>query len=431
MATYGWDTDPRELLRAGPDFDLATLDRAAAPGWAHGKRAAEEFQAERGELLSELQERLFAHGRTGGDRAVLLIIQGLDTTGKGGVVRHVLGMVDPQGVALRAFGVPTNEERRHHYLWRVRKALPRPGLIGVFDRSHYEDVLVVRVDELVEKSVWSKRFAEINRFERQIVASGTTVVKVALMVGRDEQGVRLMERLDRPDKRWKWNPGDVDTRRQWEAFQEAYTDVFARTSTDAAPWYVVPADKKWYARLAVTELLTQTLVDLDLDWPKPRWRVDTQRHRLAETMSEEALAAAAESSKENVAKAAEAEKDFADAVARADALGVGADAFEAIDEAVRSSRDGAAAVPAEVPFVVGLDKTARAGGGTDGGAATDEVGGSGAPAKRRRKNDKDKKHKDKKDKKDKDKKLAQAGAATPKGKNAATPKGKKKTPKKK
>ncbi|MFD1504270.1 polyphosphate kinase 2 family protein [Georgenia yuyongxinii] len=441
MATDGWDTDPRELLRAGADFDLAALDRAATPGWAHGKRAAEAFQAERGELLSELQERLFAHGRTGGDHAVLLIVQGLDTAGKGGVVRHVLGMVDPQGVALRAFGVPTNEEHRHHYLWRVRKALPSPGLIGVFDRSHYEDVLVVRVDELVEESVWSKRFAEINRFERQIVASGTTVVKVALMVGHDEQGVRLMERLDRPDKRWKWNPGDVDTRRQWDAFQEAYTDVFARTSTDAAPWYVVPADKKWYARLAVTELLTQTLVDLDLDWPKPRWRVDTQRRRLAETMSEEALAAATESSEENVAKAAEAEKDFADAVARADALGVGADAFEAIDEAVRSSRDGVAAVPAEVPFVVGLDKTAQAGSGTDGGAATDEVGASGAPPKRRKKDgkkkdDKNKKHKDKKDK---DKKPAQAGAAPPKGKNAAAPKGKnaappkgqKKTPKKK
>ncbi len=321
MGTKGWSADPRPMLRPGPELDLATLDRGATPGWDAGKDAAQEFMAERGELLSELQERLFAHGRTGGNRAVLLVVQGLDTAGKGGILRHVIGMVDPQGVALRAFGVPTPEERRHHYLWRVRRALPRPGLIGVFDRSHYEDVLVARVEGLVEEGVWSRRYAEINRFEREIADGGTTVVKVALLVSRDEQGVRLMERLDRPDKRWKGNPGDVDTRAKWDAYQQAYADVFARTSTDLAPWHVVPADKKWYARLVVTELLTQALVDLHLDWPRPPWRVDTQKRRLAATMSEEALATARKEAAETLPEVAQAEAELDEAVARAASLG--------------------------------------------------------------------------------------------------------------
>ncbi|KAE8764764.1 PPK2 family polyphosphate kinase [Georgenia thermotolerans] len=321
MGSAGWRQDPRPLLRPAPDLDLAALDRGATPGWDAGKDAAEEYVAERGRLLSELQERLFADGRTGGRRAVLLVVQGLDTAGKGGIVRHVIGMVDPQGVALHAFGVPTDEERRHHYLWRVRRALPRPGLIGVFDRSHYEDVLVARVEGLVAEPVWSRRYAEINRFERQVVDGGTTVVKVALLVSREEQGVRLMERLDRPDKRWKWSPGDVDTRARWDAYQQAYADVFARTSTDVAPWHVVPADKKWYARLAVTELLTQALVGLDLDWPRPTWQVETQKRRLAATMSDEAVAAAEREAAEKLPEVTRAEAEFDEAVAAAARLG--------------------------------------------------------------------------------------------------------------
>jgi len=314
-----WGTDPASALRVGPDFELAALDRSATPGWQGGKDEARALMADRGQLLSELQERLFAHGRSGGDRSVLLIVQGLDTAGKGGIVRHVVGMVDPQGVALRAFGVPTAEERRHHFLWRVRRALPRPGLIGVFDRSHYEDVLVARVDGLVDEAALPRRFTEINRFERQIAASGTTIVKVALMVSYEEQGLRLMKRLDRPDKHWKYDPGDVDTRRSWDAYQAAYADVLARTSTDVAPWHVVPADRKWYSRLAVTELLTQALVDLELGWPRPRWRLDAQKRRLAATMSEDSLRQAAANAEDEVATYRQAEEEFAAAVAEADA----------------------------------------------------------------------------------------------------------------
>ena len=314
-----WTEDPRTVLRAGPGLDLASFDRHASPGWAGGKSEAKAFMARRGRLLSELQERLFAHGRTGGDRAVLLIVQGLDTAGKGGIVRHVIGMVDPQGVALRAFGVPTEEERQHHFLWRVRNALPRPGLIGVFDRSHYEDVLVPRVQGLVEEDVWTRRFDEINRFEEEIAASGTTIVKVALMVSYEEQGLRLMERLDRPDKHWKFDPGDVDTRRSWDPYQAAYADIFARTSTGVAPWYVIPADRKWYARLAVTELLTRALVDLGLDWPGVSWDVGEQKQRLAATMSQQSLREAASGAADRVTEYRESEAQYAAAVAEVSA----------------------------------------------------------------------------------------------------------------
>jgi PPK2 family polyphosphate:nucleotide phosphotransferase len=276
-----WTTSAAEALRAAPGFDLASFDRRSTPGWTGGKGAAEESLADRGEQMSELQERLFAHGRTDGTRSVLLVLQGLDTSGKGGIVRHVLGMVDPQGVALRSFGVPTEEERAHHYLWRIRNALPRPGYIGVFDRSHYEDVLVVRVEGLVPPETWEARYDEINAFEAEVAATGTVIVKVMLMVSADEQAARLRERLERPDKHWKYNPGDIDTREKWAAYQEAYQAVLDRTSTDIAPWHVIPADRKWYARLAVGELVLGALRSLDLTWPAADFDVATELARLA------------------------------------------------------------------------------------------------------------------------------------------------------
>ncbi|RXW31999.1 PPK2 family polyphosphate--nucleotide phosphotransferase [Propioniciclava flava] len=283
MAKNFWKTDPRDALKAGLTFDLSTLDRNGRPGWAGNKSRGEAYMAARGEELSDLQEKLFAEGRSGGERSVLLVLQGLDTAGKGGIVRHVMGMVDPQGVKLASFGVPTAEERAHHYLWRIEKQLPPAGRIGVFDRSHYEDVLVVRVDELVPEAEWQGRYDEINAWEEKLIAGGTTIVKVALMVSYDEQGARLAERLDRPDKYWKFSPSDITTRSKWPAYQQAYADVFARTSTEKAPWYVVPADRKWYARLAVTEILTQTLESLDLGWPAATFDVAEMQAALAKT----------------------------------------------------------------------------------------------------------------------------------------------------
>lgn len=286
-----WQQDPRVALRVGENFDLEDFDRASTPGFSGGKRDALELMEQRGELLSELQERLFANGRAGGKRNVLVVVQGLDTAGKGGIARHVIGMVDPQGVAMRSFGVPTPEELRHHYLWRIKRALPKPGLIGLFDRSHYEDVLVARVNELVPREVWEPRFAEINRWEKSLVDNGTVVLKFALMVSHEEQARRLMERIDRPDKRWKYSMSDIQTRLKWDDYQAAYADVFQRTSTDHAPWHVLPADRKWFPRLAVTELVTRALIDMDLRWPRPRWSPEVQRRRLVATMTPEALAA--------------------------------------------------------------------------------------------------------------------------------------------
>lgn len=275
-----WEAPATEALRVGPAFDLGALDRSSTPGWPGGKAAAQDALAEQGERLSELQEKLFAHGRTGGDRAVLLVLQGMDTAGKGGVVRHVIGMVDPQGVALRAFGVPTAQERERHYLARIRAALPRPGYIGVFDRSHYEDVLVVRVEGMVPADEVERRYDEINAFEAEVVASGTRVVKVALVVSLEEQAARLRERIERPDKHWKYNPGDIDARERWPLYQEAYQVALRRTSTDTAPWYVVPADRKWYARLAVGALLVDALEGLDLGWPPADFDVEAELRRL-------------------------------------------------------------------------------------------------------------------------------------------------------
>jgi PPK2 family polyphosphate:nucleotide phosphotransferase len=275
-----WDVPAWQALRMRKGLDLAELDCSSTPGWEAGRAAGEARTASQGERLSELQERLFAHGRTGGTRSVLLVLQGMDTSGKGGIVRHVLGMVDPQGVSLRSFGKPTDDELAHHYLWRIRNALPRPGQIGVFDRSHYEDVLVVRVHDLVPPEVWGARYEEINEFEAEVVASGMAIVKVALLVSPEEQKARLRERLERPDKHWKYNPGDLDARAEWPAYREAYQAVLDRTSTDLAPWSVVPADRKWFARLAVTELLLHEMDKLDLTWPEPDFDVATELARL-------------------------------------------------------------------------------------------------------------------------------------------------------
>ncbi|NUS42619.1 MAG: polyphosphate kinase 2 family protein [Mycobacteriaceae bacterium] len=275
-----WTTPAVQALRAAKDVDVAELDAAGTPGFRGDKVAGAALLAEREPRLSALQEKLYANGRSGDHRAVLLVLQGMDTAGKGGIVRHVIGAVDPQGVDHASFGVPTEEEKQHHYLWRIRNALPRAGRIGVFDRSHYEDVLVVRVHNLVPPDVWEPRYDEINAFEKEVVDAGTAIVKVALVISKDEQHDRLRERLERPDKYWKYNPGDVDERGFWPDYQQAYQAMLDRTNTAHAPWFLLPADRKWFARLAVTELLIHTLESMDLDWPPPNFDVETELRRL-------------------------------------------------------------------------------------------------------------------------------------------------------
>jgi PPK2 family polyphosphate:nucleotide phosphotransferase len=275
-----WERDPRTALAFHVGDKVADFDTDGTPGFIGDKMGSAALQEERNERYAELQEMLYASSRAGDHRSVLLVLQGMDTAGKGGIVEHVVGAANPQGIRYTSFGIPTPEERAHHYLWRIRRALPPAGHIGVFDRSHYEDVLIVRVHNLVPPEVWSVRYDEINTFERELVNEGTTLVKVAMFVSLDEQKRRLAARLERPDKYWKYNPGDVDERKLWPLYQDAYQAVLDRTSTDYAPWFVVPCDRKWYSRLAVTELLIKALEDLNLAWPPPDFDVEAEVRRL-------------------------------------------------------------------------------------------------------------------------------------------------------
>jgi PPK2 family polyphosphate:nucleotide phosphotransferase len=266
----------------GTHLDVAAVDSHATPAFDGDKGAGRAALASLNDELSALQERLYAQHRAGiANRALLLVLQGMDTSGKGGIVRHVVGAVDPQGVDITGFRAPTDEERANDFLWRIRRALPTDGHIGVFDRSHYEDVLVVRVDGLVPEEEWQARYDLINDFEAEVTAAGTVMVKVMLHISRGEQRDRLAERLDRPDKHWKFNPRDIDSRRRWDDYMAAYSDAVSRCSTAAAPWYVVPADRKWYARLAVAALLTAALRDLDPQWPLADFDIEEERARLA------------------------------------------------------------------------------------------------------------------------------------------------------
>ncbi|MFX4287428.1 polyphosphate kinase 2 family protein [Janibacter sp. G349] len=273
-------TSFREVLRADPGTDLSKIDPRGTPGFDGDKAAGQAALAELADVLSELQERLFAESKAGGGRSVLLVVQGMDTAGKGGIMRHVVGAVDPQGVDITSFKAPSAEERKHPFLWRIRNALPEPGMIGVFDRSHYEDVLIVRVHDLVPRAQWSRRYGQINTFEETVADKGTTIIKVMLHISKDEQKERLTERLDRPDKHWKFNPGDIDEREHWDDYQEAYQAVIDKCSTEVAPWYVVPADRKWFARLAVMQLLKEHLEELDPQWPKADFDVAAEQKRL-------------------------------------------------------------------------------------------------------------------------------------------------------
>ncbi|MGZ4609892.1 MAG: PPK2 family polyphosphate kinase [Actinomycetes bacterium] len=270
-----------DLLRvpAGP-VDLSAIDTKATPGFKGSKKDAAKALDLLGPRLAELQERLFAEGRSGGQRRVLLVLQGMDTSGKGGTVRHVVGQVDPQGVVIRAFKAPTPEELRHDFLWRVKQALPGPGMIGVFDRSHYEDVVIVRVRKLVEPRTWRRRYDTINRFEESLVADGTTVVKCFLHISKHEQRDRLLARLKDFTKLWKFNPGDVDSRAEWEPLMEAYSDALEKCNTEAAPWHVVPSDRKWYRNWAVMNILVEQLEAMKVEWPPPDFDVEEQRQRL-------------------------------------------------------------------------------------------------------------------------------------------------------
>lgn len=273
-----------DLLRLPTGLvDLKAIATRATPGFTGtGKTDAETAMCHLGSRLADLQEQLYAEGHTGGRRSLLLVLQGMDTAGKGATVKHVLGLVNPMGVQYHAFKKPTPEEREHHFLWRVKRRLPPPGIVGVFDRSHYEDVVVVRVHELVPPEMWSCRYSTINRFEEKLVASGTRIVKCFLHISKEEQRRRLIARFDDPTKRWKYAPADIDERAYWDDYQQAYSDALRKCNTEAAPWYAVPADRRWYRNWAVTRILTEQLEEMGLTWPTPEgWDLEEERARLA------------------------------------------------------------------------------------------------------------------------------------------------------
>jgi PPK2 family polyphosphate:nucleotide phosphotransferase len=260
---------PAKILGKAGDFPVGPSSKS---------NAAKQLVST-GEKLDKLQEALYA----GGTQSVLLVLQGMDTSGKGGTIRHACGLVNPQGLHIRSFKKPTRAELRHDFLWRIRRALPTPGMIGVFDRSHYEDVLIARVDSLVPEDVWQARYDQINAFEQEIAGSGTTIIKCFLHISKEEQRKRLEARLQRPEKHWKYNPADLDARSKWDDYQQAYLDALTRCDTDAAPWYVVPSDHKWYRNWAVSQLLLETLEQLDPQYPEPDFDVAEELRRVQES----------------------------------------------------------------------------------------------------------------------------------------------------
>ncbi|MDI9890957.1 polyphosphate kinase 2 family protein [Microbacterium sp. IEGM 1404] len=279
-----WTTPAAVALNVAPGFRLADVDPRSTPGYDGDKDQGKADLDAGVASLADLQERLFAQSVAGtATGSVLLVLQAMDTAGKGGIVKHVVGAVDPQGVELASFKKPTAEELAHDFLWRIRKRLPDAGRLGVFDRSHYEDVLIGRVRSLAPADEIERRYGAIVAFEAEAAELGIRVVKVMLHISKDEQRERLASRLDRPDKHWKYNPSDVDERALWDEYMDAYQVALERTSTPLAPWHVVPADRKWYARLAVQRLLIDALADIDPQWPAADYDVATEKQRLAES----------------------------------------------------------------------------------------------------------------------------------------------------
>lgn len=265
----------------GP-VDLSDYETDGTPGVSGGKSECEKRLAKLGTELLELQTKLFSNRDTPRPRQVLLVLQGMDTSGKGGVLKHTVGLVDPVGVKITSFKAPTEEERAHDFLWRIVPAAPGPGYLGVFDRSHYEDVLIQRVRKFAPAKEIERRYGAINDFEERLTDEGTVILKCMLHISPKEQRRRLQERLDDPTKYWKYNPGDVDERQLWDDYTKAYEIALERCNTDVAPWYVVPSDKKWYRNLAVGQLLDEVLQEMDLDWPAPAFDLKAERKRLAE-----------------------------------------------------------------------------------------------------------------------------------------------------
>lgn len=260
-----WITMTRYRIQKGQKVDLLKWDPNDQSEFDGDKAAGKIYLQELNNELMSLQELFYAVQA----HKLLIVLQGVDTSGKDGTIRHVFNGVNPQGVRIANFKVPSEEELAHDYLWRVHKHTPRNGEIAIFNRSHYEDVLVVRVHNLVPRKVWSRRFNQINEFERLLTEEGTIILKFFLHIDQDEQKQRLYARLQDPQKQWKFRLGDLEERKLWPQYMRAYEDVLTKTSTEWAPWYIVPANRKWYRNIVVSTIIIETLKSLNLEFPRP------------------------------------------------------------------------------------------------------------------------------------------------------------------
>ncbi|RME98855.1 MAG: polyphosphate kinase 2 family protein [Chloroflexi bacterium] len=256
-------------VKPGEKIRLNKID-ADDTGQFHNKQEAIALLAKNIRRMAELQNVLYADG----GQSLLIVLQAMDAGGKDGTIRKIMSGVNPQGVRVTSFKKPTEEELSHDFLWRVHKAAPARGMIGIFNRSHYEDVLVVRVHNLVPKKVWQKRYDHINHFEKLLTDNGVTVLKFYLHISKEEQAERLQERLDRPEKNWKFNPGDLKERALWDDYMEAFEVAFEKCSPKNAPWYIVPANKKWYRNLVISEKIVEALEKMNLKYPEPAEGLD-------------------------------------------------------------------------------------------------------------------------------------------------------------
>ena len=260
-----WSLPPAQLLRFHSHTHL--VDAGSKPGFDGDQEAGERFIADSSSEIANYQRLMYANGIHGDTHRVLIVLQGMDASGKGGIVRHVFSQVDPMGIHYHGFGKPSEEDLAHDYLWRIRRELPSNGWISIFDRSQYEDIVMPRITGSLPEETWRARYGQINDFEAELAGSGCAIIKIFLVSSRQAQRQHFLRRLDDPTRYWKFDPSDLEARDRWDDYMAAWQEVFERTSTSIAPWYLIPADKRWYSRMVVSELLRTTMKNFNQTWP--------------------------------------------------------------------------------------------------------------------------------------------------------------------
>lgn len=275
-----WDVNPDEALRFRDGVLLHDMNCDATPGFEGRKADAKEFVALSAAEISGYQGLLYANGVKGSRNRVLIILQGMDTSGKGSMVQHVFSQTNPMGIHYHGFAAPNDEELNHDFLWRIRRELPKNGWISIFDRSQYEDIVMPHIFGTYPRCVWESRYAQINDFERRLADDGCTIIKIFLCISPDFQKKRFLKRLDDPTKHWKFDPSDLKARAHWNDYMRAWQEVMERTSTDYAPWHIIPANHRWYSRAVVSELLRSRLQAMNMQWPPANFDIDEVRQQL-------------------------------------------------------------------------------------------------------------------------------------------------------